>query len=141
MPIEGDFAGLEQLENLLRWAESDNMRIDLSDHLGHKALELVQEGFAKEQDPYGTSWEPKKYHNGRKILVASGDMQASYEVDIKKDGFRITNDVPYAGFHQSGTDHMPARKTIPDDGTLGRWEGDLREAAIDFLVEKMGRVR
>lgn len=136
--IDGDFKKLEALEEKLDYAASDNARTELYHKVGEKALALVQDGFHKETDPYGSNWAAKKYQNGRKILVDSGTLQSSFEMESSPEGFTIRNDTPYAGYHQSGTDRMVARKMIPDEGSLGDWEEPLREVMQEFFESNFG---
>lgn len=46
---------------------------------------------------------------------SSGRLAASFNYRIKNDGIILTNDAPYSGYLNDGTDYMPARPIIPDN--------------------------
>lgn len=69
-----------------------------------------------------------------RILFETGALEASLTGgrgrirDIKRDELRFGTSVPYAGYHQSGTRHMPARPVI-----------DFTEADKRAMIRKIQR--
>jgi len=45
--------------------------------LAGETVDLVLDGFAKESDPYGKKWAPKKRSNGKPVGVDTGAMKGS----------------------------------------------------------------
>ena len=134
--IEG-FEMLEALETKLQEVASDQTRDQMLEAVGAKCLELVQEGFNKEQDPYGEAWKPRKHDKrGHRILDDSGTMKSSYSVDVASDGVAISNSAPYSAYHQDGTTTMPQRRTVPVS-TLGQWEEPLKVTIEELLRAKL----
>src|SRR5690606_24343003 len=71
-----------------------------------------QGGFLSE---YLEKWEPRKKPDpGRAILVKSGRLKRSITAIPGSNFNRITiaSDVPYAGYHNQGTQRLPQRKFI-----------------------------
>lgn len=85
---------------------------------------------------------PKKKGLGRRtraINVKSGDLRKAVQDSVKESTFkriRFLVDVPYAGYVNDGTDHMPARPFMKDSKTLtDRLEKKI-ETTIDKIWEK-----
>lgn len=86
---------------------------------------LYVQGFEREEAPDGSKWAPPKHDYGHPLMRDTRDLQNGAVVSPEGNGVRITVDVPYAHYHQDGTDNMDARKIVPD-GPLGeRWERQI----------------
>lgn len=101
--------------------------------------ELIQDEFASGQDPYGTAWEElaestvQRKGGDDRILIRTGETQAeTYARPTAGAGIEVVS-TEAAGFHQTGTVHMPARPVLPGDhdGLPEEWE-----EAIDDETEK-----
>ena len=60
--------------------------------------------------------KPSKRDDGHKLLIKSGDLQQNFRsVVTGPDTVVVGTKVEYAGYHQFGTKHMPARPFFPID--------------------------
>lgn len=87
----------------------------LSRELGDEAIKLTEQGFAKEQDPYGIPWQRKRYPDGRKVLQGStGRLAKSFAIKASGPwGVIIGSSLARSRFPQSGTGiHGPSRQPI-----------------------------
>lgn len=111
-------ADITRLERQLRATPS--LLDHVSANLAEESINLVREGFDGSHDPYGAAWQPRKSDGGgRALLVRTGAMRNSVNVAYAhRRGFGIRAGVGYATYHQQGTGRMPARKIMPDQGTL-----------------------
>jgi phage gpG-like protein len=95
---------------------------------------LIDERFEARAAPSGARWETRKPPTGTwPILEKTGRMRKSYHVAATATGVTITNNVPYAGFHQTGTKNMVARKVLPDAGLPQAWRDRIDEAVATEL--------
>lgn len=95
---------------------------------------LIDERFEARADPSGARWEARKPPTGSwPLLEKSGRMRKSYHVAATTTGVAITNAAPYAGFHQTGTANMVARKVLPDAGLPQPWRDRIDEAVATEL--------
>jgi phage virion morphogenesis protein len=130
----------------LRRVTSD-LRAPMSS-IGEYLSKRVDDGFRKEQDPYGVPWAPlnprtiKRKQKQRppainKVLQNSGLFRSSFSYSADKDSVEIgSNRVSKSGapiglFHQLGTGRLPKRETLPND-SQGLPDRD-REEIIDIL--------
>jgi hypothetical protein len=83
----------------------------LSKALADEALNLLQQGFVKQQDPYGKPWFPKRFNDGRRILRGkTGQLEKSfYRAYAGADGAIITSRARHA-FVTLGTGVYGPRK-------------------------------
>ena len=69
---------------------------------------------------------------GMPILIRSGAMATGYTYLVEGNQLLIENNTTYAGYHQSGTTKMPARKVVQlEDDDLGY--GQLHRAVYDHV--------
>lgn len=95
---------------------------------------LIDERFEARADPSGARWEARKPPTGTwPLLEKSGRMRKSYHVTATAAGVSVANTVPYAGFHQTGTGNMVARKVLPDAGLPQVWRDRIDEAVATEL--------
>lgn len=80
-------------------------------NIGEEALLHIDEGFEREQDPYGVAWTPLsletvswKRENSRilKILQSTGRLRASITYQADESRVIIGTNVSYAKKHQLG---------------------------------------
>lgn len=72
---------------------------------------------------------------GSKMMVRTGDLFASlangaegYETIMTNISVTMETTIPYAGYHQTGTEHMPARELVKvDEKTAALWGGIIGE--------------
>ena len=87
-------------------------------------------GFERTEAPDGSRWADPLHDYGHPLMRDTRDLQNGAVVTPESNGVRIVVDVPYAQYHQEGTDKMVARKIVPD-GPLGeRWERQIGLARL-----------
>ncbi len=134
--IKGDFAKLEGWSNRLERLES--VKRIIVTNMGEELLELVREGFEKESAPDGSHWTPLKRRVG-KILQDTGRMRNSFHRKaLSSTSVTIGPAVSYAGFHQTGTSRMVARKMVPDGKLPPGWKSRLQKIAKAALKSAIG---
>lgn len=139
--------------NLASWRETMKAAPALVDEMGQiaaeEALDLVAEGFQKQQDPYGVAWQEKKAPDGRSILVGKTTrLRRGWHVIKKSNGkWSIAPSVEYAGAHQDprprplwGGKSLPRRMMIPSKsrGLPPEWRRRLEEAMGDVFQAHFG---
>lgn len=61
----------------------------------------------------GVAWAPNKEQDGRQQLVKTGRMRESISILSRtSDSIKVGSNVPYAKYHNEGTDHLPKRQFI-----------------------------
>lgn len=120
------------------WAEALKNAPDtlsaISANSAEEVIGLIREGFDKEHDPYGKAWKPLESREG-KILQDTGRLRNSFHrVRSGKGGFTVASGADYGGFHQSGTQHIPARKMVPDRGLPAAWAKAIERVATDTIA-------
>lgn len=94
------------------------------------AESLYQLGFEREEAPSGDKWAPPKHDYGHPLMRDTRDLQNGAVVTADGPSIRIEVDVPYARYHQEGTEIMEDRKIVPD-GPLGeRWDRQIGLARL-----------
>lgn len=137
----GNFA-----QKLDRWSQlletSDMLVSSMSRIQSEVALTLIGEEFETETDPYGEHWAPKKSDDGRKILHGETTRLRNgwHVVGSDASGFEVAPSVDYAGFHQSGTSKMVARKMVPtaSRGFPREWVNEFKAVATAQFVKHFG---
>lgn len=100
-------------------------------------LSFVDSRFAQSKSPSGVPWAPLKYRQGNP-LIDTGNLRNSISAQIAAGTLiQVTTNVPYAGFHQSGTDTIPRRPFFPTKSE-GDWGEELTvfEAMLIDWIEK-----
>jgi hypothetical protein len=112
--LTGDFAGLNGLIKRIEKIGKPAALERLSDNLAEQALDLIEEGFANERDPYGKPWAPKVFGDGRQILVGKSTQlrRGFHRKVVASTGFRVgpSATAKYAKWIQSGTGLYGPRK-------------------------------
>jgi phage gpG-like protein len=99
--------------------------------------------------PRGARWEPlteqtvRRKAGAGKLMVRSGALRDSLTdenadgaiVRMMPDALELGTSLPYADYHQRGTEHLPARKLVDigEDEAL-RWGRILQRALIPTVV-------
>lgn len=121
----------------------------MSEAAAEEALDLVAEGFQKQQDPYGTPWAPKKVDDGRPILVGETTRlrRGWHKRKTGKGKWTIAPSVEYAAAHQDpqprpkwGGKKLPQRMMIPSKarGIPAEWQRRIQEALSEALSFHFG---
>lgn len=87
--------------------------------------------------------KPSKRDDGHPLLIKSGSLRQSigYKV-VGKDTVVVGTDRKYAGYHQFGTKHMPARPFMPLDengNLLPRMQLKINEIVEKSVAEELGK--
>jgi phage gpG-like protein len=78
-----------------------------------EGLKLIEAGFRAESDPYGQKWATRKREYPWAILTKSGEFRRSFFGYPLTNGVRFVGTAPYGIYHQTGTQNMASRKTLP----------------------------
>ena len=102
--------------------------------LAEATLELIDEGFVAEADPYGKRWAPKARPDGRKVLTGkTRRLRRRWRaVRVDKSGFHVIPGVDYAAAHQAPRyGRRPRRMMVPDSrrGLPARWRKRFKQVA------------
>jgi phage gpG-like protein len=126
MPLKGDFGKLDRWAKKIDDLGSPAFRFQVANDMSDIALGLVAQQFAKQASPYGGRWKAKKRPDGRPILRGKTNRLVKWrKAFVNQHGYRIASTAPYAGFHQSGTSRMVARKMVPDRRLPASWSKPL----------------
>lgn len=99
--------------------------------------QLIDERFEARAAPNGAPWEPRKPPTGTwPLLERTGRMRRDYHITPTTAGVTVTNNRPYAGYHQTGTVYMPARKVLPDGDLPANWRARI-DAAVARELERI----
>lgn len=87
----------------------------------------------------GQKWKSRKDNDSsRRLLVKTGHMRQSIRVMKKGKNFRqVGTDIPYAQYHNKGTEHIPQRKFIGQSKTLARKLNRFVEKAVKTGLRKV----
>lgn len=141
--------------NLASWREVMKSAPSLIDEMGQLAaeevLDLIQEGWSKQSDPYGKRWLQKKRPDGRAILVGKTLQLKKWAVIKKGNGKWTVAPSPtagdYAGAHQDprpraawGGKSLPQRMMIPSKsrGLPPEWRRRIEDAMGDVMKAHFG---
>ena len=149
LEIQVDFSSLEKYLNNLENNILSNFR-GFWQQDGQEALEdAFEEVFAKEGNVDGyQSWArlsppyarwKNQHHPNKSILVLSGRLRGSLTknpvVTMNPREMIYTSNVPYAKYHEHGTDNMPQRSIFDRAASVApRY---LERAANRYLMEKL----
>ncbi len=112
--LTGDFGALDRFGLKVGNLGRPPVLKALNAALGDEALNLIQQGFASQQDPYGRPWFPKRFPDGRRILRRGGALEKSwFRKYLGPDAVIVGSRAYHAKFAQSGTGIFgPSRKPI-----------------------------
>ncbi len=97
-------------------------------------IDLLDKGFRTQTDPYGLKWPA---NNDGSRFDKAGTIRDSFSSSYTNNTATIESSLDFASFHQRGTNHLPRRRMIPDNG-YGKWEGPIKRTArqvIEDLLE------
>jgi phage gpG-like protein len=126
--LTGDFGKLARWQRNIAAINSPQVAFEIADGMADVALGLIAETFGREQDPFGNRWKPKKKPDGRPILRGETNrLQRWRKAFVNQHGYRVASLAPYAGYHQSGTRRMVARRMAPTGNRLpAHWSSEFR---------------
>jgi hypothetical protein len=105
----------------------------------HEAVKgLIDEGFAKREDPDGKKWARRKRKYPWPILNKTLALRKGWHGGSNQHGFEFRNAVHYAPYHQHGTIHMVARKMVPERALPRRWRDRLRRVWLRRAKKHFG---
>jgi len=116
MPLTGDFAELE------RWARQTGKLANaaglasVSRSMSADALELIEQGFERQRDPFGNPWAPRKQPKPRPIGVGTtGNLKRQRRIRVDASGFTIGSPParPYSRYFHGGKRNQKARPIHP----------------------------
>ena len=96
--------------------------------------DLIEQQFDAGVDTDGDAWAPLAESTKRRgrqdpPLDDTGALRVPAVEALQSAGIRISYEEDYAGYHQSGTSRMPARKLVPDQDRLPQaWQMAIVEA-------------
>ena len=97
-----------------------------------KVINFDAKGFV---DGSVKAWKPNKMNTGHQQLVDTGRMRESIRVLGKSFNSRLVgSDVPYAPFHNSGTERLPQRKFVGNSKQLELKNGKLLIQVIKSIA-------
>jgi phage gpG-like protein len=122
----------------LRQVQSGRLRQAAAGAIRDTVEILIDEQFDARAEPTsGDQWAPRVPPTGSwPILEKTGRMRRSYHVSATTTGVTVTNSTDYAGFHQTGTARMVARKVLPDGDLPGEWRARIDEA-VEAELERV----
>lgn len=103
--LTGSFDALTRFGSAVASLGSTRRMAELSRELGAEVVRLAEQGFAKEQDPYGIAWARKRFPDGRKTLQgATGKLAKSFGIKaVGAWGVVVASNLERSRFPQSGT--------------------------------------
>ncbi len=149
MPLSGDFKGLEELEELLR--DVEGLAREVNKAAADGIRKEIERQYTQGVDPYNEAWAdlaPSTIARGRSAppLTDTGEMKRGTTVRGVGGvgGIRVRINKPSNPmvplFHQQGTENMPARKLVPDNGELSpAWEQAIRVKVSKVVIKHFKR--
>ncbi len=128
--------GVKKLRALgIRLAQIAVVKEQIATVQAEEAIDLIQEGFIAEENPYGKRWAKRKRETkrtrGRKILSGeTSRLRRGWKrTAIGPQGFTISSSVIYSTFNQ------PKRAMVPIEGRglPRKWRKPLSDAASDAI--------
>jgi phage gpG-like protein len=109
----------------------------LLDSIGHALREEASLSFTDSRDPYGKPWKPLKRRKGQPLLD-TGLLRNSLAYRVNGLVLELGTNVDYAGPHQYGTKHIPARPFFPrlEDGLPPAWAAAVGETVQAYFAER-----
>lgn len=99
---------------------------------------LIDDGFAKRQDPSGKRWARRKRRYPWPILNKTLALRRGWKAEGNQHYFGFRNAIPYAVFHQKGTANMVARKMVPEGALPRKWRDRIRKVWLRTAKKHFG---
>lgn len=112
------------------------MLAPLTDGMARVSLELIDQGFESETDPYGDPWAPKQKPDGRKVLQGeTGRLRRYTAVPYGKHRFVLLPGAEYATAHQAPRSGRTRRMMVPTAALdlPESWSAALSREAINAM--------
>jgi hypothetical protein len=121
MGLTGDFGVLDEWQRGILALGSPNSLHDVSAKFAAESLSRTDDEFAKQADPFGRPWAPKKRPDGRRIGQGkTGKLRSSYQVKtLSRFGFTIGSRATYRGYFSRRRALSPGRR-VP-----GSWDNSF----------------
>jgi len=141
--ITGDLVGLGQLARNLR--KLSEVPAQASREAAEGIARAIDQEFSEGVDAYGNPWAElaeSTLDKGRAPPPLTDTERHGPGMGVRVSaqrgaGIAITFDAPYAGYHQTGTKHMPARQPLPTGVMPATWNEAIR-SALESRLEKLG---
>lgn len=108
--------------------------------VANDALQEVRQNFKDEgfTDKVLSKWRPRKNNAdpGRALLVKTGKLLRSFRTEVKGMTIKIMTNIPYAGYHQTGTDRMPKRQFMGESQRLNAKIADRVKKSLSNVFGK-----
>jgi phage gpG-like protein len=137
LKVKGD-GGVAAMRALL--TSTPSLMSELSEAMADEAVDLVAQCFDEQRDPYDKAWQPKKFDNGRAILVKTARLRRSFKkAKLGPSRWSVSSSTVYASAHQDpqprlrwGGKKLPQRAMLPiaGRGLPPSWEKAFA-AAVD----------
>lgn len=98
--------------------------------------DLMDEGFIRKRAPDGTQWELDQDGNP---FDPHDSIRSSIRIKPSGNEIRISSDLPFVGYHQSGTKHLPKREMYPDTVLPRKWQRAIQENINTVMEEGLMR--
>jgi phage gpG-like protein len=140
--VRGNFGKLKGWREALK--KAPELMVPISKDGAEELLGKVQDGFRAQADPYGAPWAPKKFDDGRAILVGKTTrLRRGWHVKAAtRKRFVISPSVDYAAAHQDprprpkwGGKKLPRRAMVPYRGLPKAWADSMREVVREHMRE------
>lgn len=107
--------------------------------MANEAVNYFKIDVFEQQGIDGNRWKDRKDNDSsRKLLVKTGHMRQSIRVMRKGANYRqVGTDIPYAQYHNKGTNHIPQRKFIGESKELSR---RLKKHVFQFVKTGLRKV-
>lgn len=126
--------GLDKFQKKIKNIQSLYNGTKIENEIGKEFKRLVQKTFEDKRSPFGKSWIPSK--NNPDTLIDTGALfdSVSYKAMKNKVVVFAGSGLEYARFHNNGTDILPKRQFLPNEGKIPtKW----REQAISIIQNEL----
>lgn len=141
MPLEGDFAVVDQWARDIAALGSPSSIAEASQALAKESLALTDQAFEQQRSPAGKAWAPKKRPDGRPIGQGrTGRLRSTYHVKhSSRFGFSIGSDVDYRKWFAGGKKGQQPRPLSPGQTVPPRWGRAYERVWNQHCLLKLGR--
>jgi hypothetical protein len=141
MPLTGDFGKLDQWARAIDSLASDASIAHVSRKMAGEALQLVDDSFDRQRDPFGNPWAPRKKPVPRLIgRGKTGALRKYRRKHADKDGFVIGTSnraSKYAPYFHGGKRHQLPRPIHPGSKLPGTWTSRFQKVWHAHCAHKL----